>query len=85
MIKCKDCKFWIVPEDAFYDEILEPTDEDTCEPKEMPFKVKVCGCPEILTFERPVKENQATVVDGSHYKATLYTGPEFGCVNGKGK
>ena len=43
------------------------------------YRVRRCTHPKLLFYERP-ESNAATVVDGSQYKAKLFTGEQFGCV-----
>lgn len=76
---CKTCRWWLPPE--YENEIVRPLDADNdYEPMVMPFEVRQCKSPKLLFYERPPLDG-ATVMDGSQYKAELYTGPEFGCVN----
>lgn len=80
MKHCETCKYWKkVPLDDF-DQIANPTDEDTCEPKEMPFEVRECSSPNITLFERNPNADGISLTDGSDYRAVMYTGPSFGCV-----
>ena len=86
-MKCRDCKHWCDAEkdgneaDGYdhYEGLrfdLHPTTYE----KIGKAKAKYCRSPNILFYESPAA-NQATVVDGSQYRAALITGPEFGCVN----
>lgn len=84
MKNCKSCKYWVDPKHS-YDMLIYPTDEDTYEEKKMPFRVRECRSPHLLFLERPVTPHQATLEDGSGYKARMVTGPDFGCVNWEGK
>lgn len=79
MNNCATCKHWTPPED-FYDEICTPLDQDTFEPMTMPFEVRMCQHPAKTFCERPVEANGFGLADASTYRATLYTGPEFGCI-----
>ena len=85
MDTCDSCKHWRVAEDSYSDRqysIISPEDIDTENGKmEVTFDVRKCHSPNILFYERPVSENQACVVDGSEYHASLLTGPKFGCPN----
>ncbi len=84
MIFCKDCLFWIDDEsDTNY--IMHPFDEDTFKEKKMPFLVKRCNCSNITLFERNPNIDGVSLCDGSNYRAAMYTGENFGCVNGKEK
>lgn len=85
MEDCKSCVHWGIREEDRYCGVLTPLDTDTGEEMELPYKVKYCNSPDVLFYERPVKPNQACVVDGSEYMAKLITGPEYGCVNHKEK
>jgi hypothetical protein len=82
-MKCKECKFWEEVKDE-YDPIASPEDEDGGL-KKMPFEVRICKSPNITLFERNPNPNGVSLCDGSDYMATMYTGPEFGCINGKRK
>ena len=82
MINCKDCIFWKHTTESWCN-ITKPLDEDTFEPKQMPFEVRYCESPLLLSRERPLESNQAACIDGSNYYAKLVTGPDFGCANGK--
>ncbi len=83
-MNCSTCKHWTDPgvlgDGNYWDEILHPTDEDTYEPKEMPFEVRECRHPAKTFCERPVERDGFGVCDGSTYMARLFTGPDFCCV-----
>ena len=81
MNTCESCKHWrnTDPEETHWG-IENPVDEDTYEPKEMPWPVRACSHPAQTFCERPVERNGFGVADGSRYWAKLYTGPDFGCV-----
>jgi hypothetical protein len=83
--KCKECQFWGYDPDKYNgdDDITDPIDEDTFEPKAMPFKVRLCNSPNIVLFERNPNSNGVSLCDGSNYRAKMYTGEDFGCVNFK--
>jgi hypothetical protein len=87
IIKCKDCKYWGSRERSSddEDEIVNPIDPDTYERMEMPFEVKICGSLNITLFERNPNSNGVSLRDGSDYDCTMYTGEDFGCVNGEEK
>lgn len=78
MSSCKTCRYWQYSADDDY--ICRPLDEDTYEPKKMPFEVKECTHPGLVRFERTVEINGFCMTDGSDYKACLFTAEEFGCV-----
>lgn len=78
MNTCKTCKWWI--QDDGYNEITKPLDPDTCEPMKIPWETRLCKCPKIRFYERPVESNEATICDGSQYYAELCTAEDFGCV-----
>lgn len=81
---CRTCRHWgLTPNgrDRSWDDIVTPIDEDTFEPKVMPFEVRYCTAPKLIRFERPVEPDQASCIDGSRYVANLATGPEYGCVH----
>lgn len=82
MIRCKECIFWKMPDNNIYDPIARPEDEDGGL-KIMPFDVRICKSPNQTLFERNPNINGISLNDGSEYSAVLYTGQEFGCVNGK--
>jgi hypothetical protein len=81
MILCKDCIYWI-DDKPDYDRIMHPEDMDTGEYMKMPFEIKKCKCSNITLFERNPNDNGVSLCDGSDYRAVMYTGPNFGCVNG---
>jgi hypothetical protein len=81
MKTCETCRFWVRPERAEYLDVIAPWDEELSGPKQMPWEVRQCCCPKIVKFERTVVRDGATLMDGSHYFAALYPGPDFGCVN----
>lgn len=74
----------IDPESCHRD-IIDPLDPDTYGSMDMPFKVKMCGCPKLFFHERPVESTGACVADGSTYMANLLTAEDFGCVNHEAK
>lgn len=80
MKTCKTCKHWKDNPDNFQC-IIHPTDPDSFEEMEMPFKVRQCRSPKLLKHERPVESDQASSLDGSEYMAALVTGPDFGCTS----
>jgi len=79
---CENCAHWkTLNED---DPQLWPEDYD--DDQNDVDVVRVSGfvvgkCADILEFNRPMIQRQASVVDGSHYRAELWTSPQFGCVN----
>ena len=78
-MRCQTCRWWTPADD--YNEIAHPLDPtNDYLPMAMPFEVRLCKSPKLLFYERPAIDG-GTVVDGSQYKASLLTGPEFGCVN----
>lgn len=83
METCKTCIFWVDDEPGPYSRntIMHPEDEDTYEEKVMPFEVRKCKAPSITLFERNPDPKGVSLMDGSCFSATMYTGPEFGCVN----
>jgi hypothetical protein len=81
MERCATCKFWVLPEDWELYDIIAPRDEDDFEMKKMPWEVRQCTCPKIIKFERTPIPDGATLMDGSHYYAGLFPGPEFGCIH----
>jgi hypothetical protein len=82
-MKCKDCKHWEDGDE--YDLIMHPLDPDTYNFMEMPFKVFECKNPNITLFERNPNSNGVSLCDGSDYKAKMYTGEDFGCINAEKK
>ena len=86
-MRCRDCKYWLDTErddndaDGYdhYQSLRFDLHPSTYE-KVGKVKAKYCGSANLLFYQSP-GANQATVVDGSQYKAALITGPEFGCVN----
>ena len=81
---CENCRWWAVPDVMEYDEIVRPVDPDSYE--QIPthllgFEVRRCTSPRLVQFERPTDPDQASICDGSGYRAVLYTGPQFGCTN----
>lgn len=47
------------------------------------FEVRYCKDPYLMTFERPLNNDQASVADGSEYRAVLVTAENFCCVHHK--
>ena len=80
MCLCKSCIYW--QDNDNMNSIMHPYDDDTYEEMVMPFIVKRCCCPNITLFERNPNSNGVSLCDGSHYHAAMYTGCEYGCVNG---
>jgi hypothetical protein len=80
MKQCKTCKHWTAVDKNEWNEICNPYDPDTFESMEMPFEVRRCEHPKLLFCERPVEINGFATMDGSEYKADLYTAEEYGCV-----
>lgn len=76
MDRCKKCRYWIE-----LDERDWPLDLDTDERIKPNFGVRQCKSPRLLFHEMPVTKGHASVWDGSHYWAGLYTAEDFGCVN----
>ena len=81
MIECKSCRYWI--DNKEWDAIMHPMDYDTDEEMRMPFEVRKCTHPSITLFERNPDPRGVSLTDGSMYHAAMYTGPEYGCVNGE--
>jgi hypothetical protein len=81
-MQCKECKYW-VDDKTDYDKIMHPEDYDTGEEMKMPFEVRKCKHPNITLFERNPDPKGVSLCDGSDYRAVMYAGPEYGCVNGK--
>ncbi len=79
MTKCASCKWWV----AMQEHEISPKNNYDADGNSIEFDVEVrrCKSPMLLKFQHPMQPNEATVLDGSHYHAGLYTGPEFGCVN----
>jgi len=85
MKTCKSCIYWVDPQDS-YDEIIHPWDHDTESQKmDMPFEVKKCTSDNITLFERNPDSKGVSLCDGSNYRATMYTGQDYGCVNHRAK
>lgn len=82
MCLCKKCKFWIASDPNDRAPIEYPEDEDTYELKKMPFEVHECKSTKITRFERSPDITGVSLRDGSDYCVHMYTGEEFGCVNG---
>jgi len=82
MITCKECRYWAESSDDDDDRIMHPEDPDTYEPMALPFSVKKCTSENITLFERNPDSAGVSLCDGSDYRAQMYTGPDFGCVNG---
>lgn len=80
MSSCKSCQHWRLDRDS-EDYRITPFDGESREPMTMPFEVRACNSPKLLTFERPIEASGAAVMDGSDYHAMLYTGEDFACVN----
>lgn len=89
MPRCSTCKHWRLLDDGQdwipNADIVRPLDEDTYEPKAMPFEVRFCKSPKLHRLERPTSPDACGVVDGSMYRADFYSGPDFGCVNHESK
>lgn len=81
MKTCATCRHWQPADDYDGKEICSPVDPDTFEPMPVSFEVRRCGSPHLLFYERPPESRQATLTDGSRYRASLFTGQDFGCVN----
>ena len=80
MIKCKECKYWKKPNE--YDEIATPIDQDTYKPMVLPFEVRICESENITLFERNPNSNGVSLRDGSDFHCAMYTGEDYGCING---
>lgn len=77
---CKTCVFWVSSEGEDYG-IEKPIDPDTYEEMQGMHEVRKCTCPKLVFHEFPPEDISAAVVDGSNYRAVLYTAEKFGCVN----
>ena len=83
MKTCKTCIYWVDTDDDF-DSIMHPWDYDTDSKKmDMPFEVRECTSRNITLFERNPDPQGVSLCDGSDYRANMYTGPDYGCVNHK--
>lgn len=71
-MNCGTCKWWTPSEDGFYNHEGEPIMSRQCE------------SPKLLKFAPPA-EDGASLMDGSYYRALMFTGPKFGCVKWEGK
>ncbi len=80
MNTCDTCQHWKRPQ-YDYEGIIDPLDPDTYQPMKMPFEVRYCEHPRLMTFERPLEPDQASCIDGSDFRAVLATGPKFGCIH----
>lgn len=86
---CETCKHWVLDKMDEYNEMIFPykphQDYEQCETEEEAAqyfgnRVRRCRNPNLLFYQRPTA-TQATVVDGSQYRAELLTGEKFGCIN----
>ena len=82
MNNCKTCKHWKDPEGENYleNEICNPLDQNTYEPMNRGFQVKLCKQPQQTFCETPIIANGFGLTDGSNFMARLATGEDFGCV-----
>ena len=78
---CKDCEYWVDDDDT--DLIMHPIDPHTRNKIRMLFDVRKCNHPSIMLFERNPNPAGVSLCDGEDYRAEMYTGPMFGCVNFK--
>lgn len=75
---CKTCAYWIAPSDpnectaGEYDEVFDRA--------KLPFEVRECKHPEKSFCEPPKGPDGFATLDGSGYRAALYTGENFGCL-----
>lgn len=86
--RCENCQHWkhrVAEYEMSADEQFEPMDYDGMydgkDPPPFAFEVRYCASPKLLFLERPSSRTHATVVDGSGYRAHLFTGPDFVCAN----
>lgn len=77
---CKTCIYWVAGDGRDYG-IEKPIDPDTYEEMENMHEVRQCKSPKLLFAEFPTEKTWCAVVDGSNYRAVLYTAEEFGCIN----
>lgn len=82
MNTCKTCIHWTaaVFENYRENEICNPIDQNTYEPMNRGFKVRICRQPQQTFCESPVLRNGFGLTDGSNYMARLATAEDFGCV-----
>ena len=82
-LKCKTCAHWKTEQERSNYE-LEMRDADfNVIPAD--FEVRYCKDPKLMKFERPLEKDQASVADGSTYRAVLITAEDFGCNHHKPK
>lgn len=74
LCRCRTCKHWKPKED--WEQWQD--DEDG---KEHPFEVKSCEQPKMVKFVRPETADGLALMDGSYYRARMFTAENFGCVN----
>ena len=74
LCRCRTCKHWKQKED--WEQWQD--DEDG---KEHPFEVKSCEQPKMVKFVRPETDDGLALMDGSYYRARMFTAENFGCVN----
>lgn len=81
MNTCKTCKHWCLPTDSWNaSSLCKPLDQDTYEPMQFKYEVRICKMPSQTFCERPMEANGFGLADASMYFAVLATGEEFGCV-----
>ena len=83
METCKTCRHWTVPnnKEPFDGESLcRPIAQDTLEPMDIGFEIRLCKNPCQTFSESPTEINGFGLTDASMYYAVLATAEEFGCV-----
>jgi hypothetical protein len=92
---CRDCRYWAPITDHGVDggggegRVMFPpqsgenwwdVDRDEASIKARGLHlVRRCTSPDVLFYQRPAR-NGAAIFDGSEYRASLFTGEDFGCV-----
>ena len=82
MQRCETCKWWIIPARIDYEgrQMCNPLDQDTYEPMERQFEIRMCKMPTQTFHESPIESDGFGLTDASQYFALLVTAENFGCV-----